>query len=72
MKTSPMSKAIAVTLAMAVSVAFAGCSLYDTGAHESYIVRAGLLATANEDWFCYHDLESWDVVFRWPIRSNSD
>lgn len=54
------------------SLAFAGCNLYDLGAYENHILRAGLLATADENFFCYHSLETGEVVFRWPIRSNSD
>ena len=48
----------------------------DCSLNELYIdttfVRAGLVSTLEDGFFCYHALDTGETVFRWPIRVNSD
>lgn len=53
------------------TLAFAGCNLIELGEY-SPILRAGLIASAEDGFFCYRSLETGETVFRWPIRVNSD
>ncbi len=39
---------------------------------DTTFVRAGLVSTLEDDFFCYRSLETGEAVFRWPIRGNSD
>ena len=39
---------------------------------DTTFVRAGLVSTLEDGFFCYHALDTGETVFRWPIRVNSD
>lgn len=54
-----------------LAVVWEGCDLIDIGMYAPY-VRAGLLATMEDGFFCYRTLDTGTPVFRWPIRTNSD
>ena len=36
------------------------------------LIRAGLVSNIEGNSFCYYDLEDGSLVFRYPIRTNSD
>lgn len=52
-------------------VLFPGCGLDELHLYQTFL-RAGLVSAAENNCFCYKEIETGETVFRYPVRSNSD